>query len=93
MSLSGRFNAGRGNLRLSAPGAGNTGSVDLTVQLGATASGSTCVGGAVTAAAAASQTWLQGRWSGGTYNQNPAARASFGLYRGSKSLIYLREMY
>jgi len=93
VSLSGRFNAGRGNLRLSAPGAGNTGSVDLTVQLGATASGSTCVGGAVTAAAAASQTWLQGRWSGGTYNQNPAARASFGLYRGSKSLIYLREMY
>lgn len=93
VSLSGRFNAGRGNLRFSAPGAGNTGSVDLTVQLGATASGSTCVGGAVTAAAAASQTWLQGRWSGGAYNQNPAARASFGLYRGSKSLIYLREMY
>ncbi|HEY9147152.1 MAG TPA: LamG domain-containing protein [Thiobacillus sp.] len=93
VSLSGRFNTGRGNLRLSAPGAGNTGSVDLTVQLGATASGSSCVGGAVTAAAAASQTWLQGRWSGGAYNQNPAARASFGLYRGSKSLIYLREMY
>ncbi len=93
VSLSGRFNAGRGNLRFSAPGAGNTGSVDLTVQLGATASGSTCVGGAVTAAAAASQTWLQGRWSAGAYDQNPAARASFGLYRGSKSLIYLREMY
>lgn len=93
VSLSGRFNAGRGNLRFSAPGAGNTGSVDLTVQLGATASGSTCVGGAVTAAAPASLSWLQGRWSGGAYNQNPAARASFGLYRGSKSLIYLREMY
>ncbi|MBI3432133.1 MAG: hypothetical protein HY018_07990 [Hydrogenophilales bacterium] len=93
VSLSGRFNAGRGNLRFSAPGAGNTGSVDLTVQLGATASGSTCVGGAATAAVPASQSWLQGRWSGGAYNQNPAARASFGLYRGSKSLIYLREMY
>jgi MSHA biogenesis protein MshQ len=93
VSLSGRFNAGRGNLRFSAPGAGNTGSVDLTVQLGATASGSTCVGGVVTAAAPASQSWLQGRWGGGTYNQNPAARASFGLYRGSNSLIYQREMY
>jgi MSHA biogenesis protein MshQ len=93
VSLSGRFNAGRGNLRFSAPGAGNTGSVDLTVQLGATASGSTCVGGVVTAAAPASLSWLQGRWSGGVYNQNPAARASFGLYRGSNSLIYQREMY
>jgi hypothetical protein len=36
-----------------------------------------------------------GHWNGVgvTYDQNPAARASFGLYRGSKSLIYLREMY
>ena len=93
VSLSGRFNAGRGNLRFSAPGAGNTGSVDLVVNLGATASGSTCAGGVAAPAAGASQTWLQGAWSGGAYDQNPAARASFGLYRGSKSLIYLREMY
>jgi hypothetical protein len=93
VSLSGRFNAGRGNLRFSAPGAGNTGSVDLAVQLGATASGSTCAGGVASAAGAASQTWLQGRWSGAAYDQNPAARASFGLHRGSKPLIYLREIY
>ncbi|MDO9467253.1 MAG: LamG-like jellyroll fold domain-containing protein [Thiobacillus sp.] len=93
VSLSGRFNAGRGNLRFSAPGAGNTGSVDLAVQLGATAAGTTCVAGVVTPAAAASQSWLQGRSSTGVYNQNPAARASFGLNRGNKPLIYLREMY
>ncbi|OYW15491.1 MAG: hypothetical protein B7Z46_00210 [Hydrogenophilales bacterium 12-64-6] len=95
VTLSGRFNAGRGNLRLSAPGTNNTGSVDLTVQLGATASGSTCVAGAVTPAVAASQSWLQGHWNGTPvqYDQNPAARASFGLHRGSKPLIYLREMY
>ncbi|MBW6496357.1 MAG: hypothetical protein K0B16_17740 [Burkholderiaceae bacterium] len=93
VSLSGRFNAGRGNLRFSAPGAGNTGSVDLTLQLGATASGSGCVAGGATPAVAASQSWLQGRGSGVSYDQDPAARASFGLYRGSKSLIYLREMY
>jgi len=91
VSLSGRFNAGRGSLRFSAPGAGNTGSVDLTLQLGATASGSTCAGGATLAPAL--QSWLQGRWTGGDYDQNPAARASFGLHRGSKSLIYLREMH
>ena len=95
VALSGRFNKGRGNLRLSAPGTNNTGSVDLTVQLGATASGSTCVAGAVTPAVAASQSWLQGHWNGTPvqYDQNPAARASFGLHRGSKPLIYLREMY
>jgi MSHA biogenesis protein MshQ len=75
VTLGGRFNAGRGNLRLSAPGAGNTGSVDLTVQLGAL------------------QTWLQGLGSTGSYNKDPVARASFGLHRGSKPLIYLREMY
>ncbi|MHB0973122.1 MAG: DUF6701 domain-containing protein [Thiobacillus sp.] len=93
VSLSGRFSAGRGNLRFSAPGAGNTGSVDLAVQLGATGSGSTCVGGVATATTGAAQTWLQGRWSGSAYDRNPAARASFGLYRGSNALIYLREMY
>lgn len=91
-TLSGRFNAGRGNLRFSAPGAGNTGSVDLALQLGATAGGSTCIGGAAVAAVGASQTWLQGPWSGAAYDQNPVARASFGLHRGSKPLIYLREM-
>jgi MSHA biogenesis protein MshQ len=93
VTLFGRFNAGRGNLRFSAPGANNTGSVDLALQLGAAAGGSTCVAGVVTAATAASQTWLQGPWSGGAYDQNPVARASFGLHRGSKPLIYLREMY
>ena len=94
VSLSGRFNAGRGNLRFSAPGTNNTGSVDLTVQLGATASGSTSWpartgrGGSLAklAARALERRPVQ-------YDQNPAARASFGLYRGSKSLIYLREMY
>lgn len=91
--LSGRFVAGRGNLRLSAPGAGNTGSVDLTLQLGTTASGSACVGGIPTAAVPASLTWLQGAWSGGAYTQNPTARASFGLYRGNDTLIDQREIY
>lgn len=93
VTLSGRFIAGRGNLRLSAPGAGNTGSVDLSVQLGTTASGSTCVGGAPGPATPAAQPWLQGAWTGAAYDRNPAARASFGLFRGNRTLIYQREMY
>lgn len=97
VTLSGRFNLGRGNLRLSAPGSPNTGSVDLAVQLGPVAGGGTCIAGGATPAVAASQSWLQGHWISMPgpvqYSQNPVARASFGLYRGSKSLIYLREMY
>ena len=93
VSLSGRFSAGRGSLRLSAPGAGNTGSVDLTLNLGVTGGGSTCVASAPAPVTGASMTWLRGRWTGGAYDQYPAARASFGLFRGGRSLIYLREMY
>lgn len=93
VALSGRFNAGRGSLRLSAPGDGNTGSVDLSLNLGASGSGNACVGGASVAAAGAAQIWLQGAWSGAAYDQNPAARASFGLYRGSRALIYMREIH
>lgn len=93
VTLSGRFKAGRGTLRFSAPGAGNTGSVDLALHLGPVGSGNTCVGGVAAPAAGAVQSWLQGQWTGGAFDQNPTARASFGLYRGSKSLIYMREMY
>ena len=43
-------------------------------------------------ATAASQPWLQGRWNGAAaYDQNPSARASFGLYRSP--LILLRENF
>ncbi|MGV8992251.1 MAG: DUF6701 domain-containing protein [Thiobacillus sp.] len=87
VSLSGRVNAGRGNLRLSAPGLNNTGSVDLTLNLAAAGAGNTCPVATVTGA---DQPWLR---SGPAFNQNPVARASFGLYRGNKPLIYMREMY
>ena len=90
VSLSGRFNAGRGNLKLSAPGANNTGSVDLTLNLAAAGAGSTCPAAMVSGAG---QTWLQGAWTGTAYDDNPVARGSFGLYRGNKPLIYIREMY
>ncbi len=93
VTLSGRFIAGRGNLKLTAPGNGNSGSVDLTLNLGATGSGSTCVGWAANAVIGAAQSWLQVKGSGVAYDQNPVVRASFGLYRGSKSLIYIKEMY
>ncbi|HEV7577370.1 MAG TPA: DUF6701 domain-containing protein [Caldimonas sp.] len=86
--------SGRAFLRLAKPGNGNGGSVDLGLQLGASAAGQTCavVGAAPTSALAANLPWLQGKWSGAAaFDQNPVTRASFGQYRSP--LIYQRESY
>ena len=37
-------------------------------------------------------TWLQYVWAGGGLS-NPTARATFGVYKGSDAMIYLREAY
>jgi hypothetical protein len=98
------FVAGKGDLRLRAPGPGtpptdlNTGSVDLAVNLGITAAGNTCTSTLAgvpisEAVALGNRAYLQGKWSGGTYTENPSARARFGVYRGSDEVIFLRESY
>lgn len=92
ISISGPFNAGKSNLKLLKPGVGNNGSVDLLVNLGATATGQTCTPTATTSTAAA-QSYLQGKWSGATYDKNPTARATFGIYKNANEFIYMREMY
>jgi MSHA biogenesis protein MshQ len=78
VSISGRFSGGNSNLKLTQPGAGNNGSVDLTVDL---------------SAAGADQSYLQGKWLGVNFDQNPTARASFGVYKNADELIYMREVY
>ncbi|MCD6525955.1 MAG: hypothetical protein J7K75_03060 [Desulfuromonas sp.] len=35
--------------------------------------------------------WLQFDWDGDGTNDNPKARATFGIYKGSEKIIYLRE--
>lgn len=75
--------SGRLPVRLTAPGAGNNGSVDLALNVGSVAAGNTCVGGAPSAASAANLPWF-----GST---NPTARASFGVFK--TPLIYRRENY
>ncbi len=89
----GGFVGGRSTVQLSAPGAGNNGSVDLTTNLGAGGSGTTCVAGAATPVTGANRAFLQGNWSGGAYNQNPTARAAFGVSRGGEEMIYNRENF
>lgn len=91
-SLSGRFSAGKSKLKLIKPGAGNNGSVDVTVNLGTSATGNSCAPVAAPAIAA-DQSYLQGNWAGSGFDQNPRARATFGVYKNSNEFIFLREMY
>ncbi len=95
VSGGGTLSAGRRTLQLAAPGSGNNGSVDLTVNLGTAASGTTCttVGGAPVAATTANLPHLQGNWTGGAYNVNPSARATFGVFKGAEEVIFQRENF
>jgi MSHA biogenesis protein MshQ len=69
-------------LVLSKPGTGNSGSVQLTLNVGASPSGNTCVSSTPSAATAANRGW---------FGSNPTAKATFGIYKSP--LIYLRENY
>jgi hypothetical protein len=95
ISSGGALGMGRKTLLLAAPGSGNNGSVNLTVNLGAAASGSTCTtqGSAPGSTTTANLPHLQGNWSGSAYDQNPSARATFGVYRGAEEVIFVRENF
>lgn len=73
------FTGGRGNLVMSAPGTANNGSVLLTPDL---------------SAGTPNLLYLQGAWTGATYDQNPAARASWGVFGSQpRNFIFQRENY
>ncbi len=95
ISGGGTLSMGRKTLQLAAPGSGNNGSVILTVNLGAAASGSTCTtqGGAPGSATTDNSPHLQGNWTGANYDQNPTARATFGVSSGADEVIFIRENF
>lgn len=82
-------------LRLRAPGTGNDGRVDLRVNLDGASGNSCTVLGAGPGAAAvnANLPHLQGNWAGGAYDQDPVARATFGIYRNANEFIYFQENF
>ena len=82
------------SLSLAAPGAGNYGWTDITLNLGASASGNRCVavGGAGAASTTVNRPWLQYPW-GGTLS-NPSARATFGVYSPeTRKTVHVRELF
>ena len=89
------FSAGQASVPIAAAGTGNTGSVLLTPILGATSGEQYCPakGGAEAPVASAARSYLQGRWTGAGWNENPAARASFGVYGQARNFIFYRENY
>ncbi|MFH1021726.1 MAG: DUF6701 domain-containing protein [Pseudomonadota bacterium] len=68
--------AGLINLRFSPPGAGNIGNTQVTALIAATLP------------------WLLYEWdgAGNDFNENPFARANFGIYRGNDRIINWREV-
>lgn len=89
------LNGGKTWITMPAPGAGNSGSVDLTMFLGtAGASTTTCTakGAAEVGTTGGALPYLQGNWLGAPFVNNPTARANFGAFRSGPT-IYLREMY
>lgn len=85
--------SGKGNITLPAPGAGNNGSVDLTIFLdAATPATTTCIGGSSVGTVGGTLKYLQGNWRGAPFVDDPAVRATFGVFH-SGPVIYLREIY
>jgi MSHA biogenesis protein MshQ len=71
------LSAGALELTLSAPGAGQVGEIDYGINL-----------------TTAGATWLQDDWNGdGTRTDDPHARASFGIYKGTGKVIFRRDQW
>ena len=90
--------AGIGTLKLAAPLAGRSGSVDVALSLGTNAADASCLqpwspGSGDAATSGATLAHLRGAWCGSTYDKDPAARATFGQQRDNNALLYRRENY
>ncbi len=90
-ALSGSMSAGRSCILFSKPLSAATGSVDLSINLGS--AGGSCVSPIVSAGSSADMDYLSGNWCDGSYDRDPIARATFGLYKGNSHFIYIRELY
>ncbi|OGA26379.1 MAG: hypothetical protein A3I01_01840 [Betaproteobacteria bacterium RIFCSPLOWO2_02_FULL_65_24] len=84
------LSGGTATLTVTKPSPAAIGSVDLAINLGATAGDANCIGAGMTATGA-NQPWLRGNWCPAGYVKDPNARLTFGTSRSP--FIFLREMY
>jgi MSHA biogenesis protein MshQ len=90
------FAAGLGSLRLAAPGGGRSGTADVALALGSSATDTSCLQAwtpAKAATAGANLAYLRGAWCGASYDKDAAVRVTFGLQSSQDNLIYRRENY
>jgi hypothetical protein len=83
----GTVTSGKGSLTFSAPS--TKGTVDVCANIGSDGDNpmTACSTGS-------SHPWLQGSWDAdGQYNDNPSARATFGIFEQKSPIIYRRERY
>lgn len=87
------FAAGRATIMLSAPTSGNSGSVDVALNLSAGTSDNACYG-SHPASTGSNQSWLRHTFGSCASPADPSARATFGVYPGqTKRTIYVREAF
>lgn len=92
------LSAGTGTLWLNKPSGGRAGTYDVTLSLGSTATDASCLtslgsGVGDSATVGANLAYLRGAWCGATYDKDPSARATFGLFRGAQHVIHQQENY
>ncbi len=87
------LSSGRAAIVLSAPGAGNNGSVDLAINLGDGGAAAACPAFAPGTGSAGNLPWLRSQWCGSSFDRDPAARARFGIRSGADERIFMRENY
>jgi hypothetical protein len=92
------LSAGAATLWLNKPSGGGAGTYDVTLSLGSSATDGSCIsslgsGVGDSATVGANLAHLRGAWCGSTYDKDPSARATFGLFRGSNHVIRQQENY
>jgi MSHA biogenesis protein MshQ len=95
-STSGALSGGRGTLTLAAPSGGSIGSVDVALNLGSGAGADQSCLSAHPSTTGAAVPWLrsQNGSCAATWDRDPSARASFGLYSPeTRKTVHVREIF
>lgn len=92
------LSSGSGLIMLEQSVSGHRGTFDIAVSLGSSATDTSCLqpwtpGSGDAATAGAGLTYLRGAWCGSSYDRDPSARISYGLYRGADKFLFQRENY
>lgn len=92
------LSAGSGSIPLEPITSGHRGTLDIAISLGSSSTDYACLqpwtpGSGDAATAGAGLTYLRGAWCGSSYDRDPSARISYGLYRGADKFLHQRENY